>query len=344
MEYYVTIGLLAVSIIGTLIYLFIEKRKHNKKIKQLEIENQQKIENIKNNKEVEIYNTLLLKAQNQVSEELKDQYEKLKNVNSGLLTGRQTLNSLETEIKNKKEFNDSLKKIREEELDRLMQEKEASALAQIDVEVSEWEYSAQEVANLRIKDYKKELEELGKETEKAREALEDWSKKLETANQEILRRRAVEEEQDFYRVQLDEVTLSDLELLNAIRPKLSKIDLLEKLIYDTYIKRPVDEMIKRVLGGRAPCGIYKITRLKTGEIYIGQSTDIKARFQQHAKSAFHCGTISHSTLHTTIERDGIENFTWELLEEVPKAQLHEREKYWISFYNSNVYGLNQKVG
>ena len=101
MEYYVTIGLLAVSIIGTLIYLFIEKRKHNKKIEQLKIDNQQKIENIKNNKEVEIYNTLLLKAQDQVSEELKDQYEKLKNVNSGLLTGRQTLNSLETEIKNK---------------------------------------------------------------------------------------------------------------------------------------------------------------------------------------------------------------------------------------------------
>jgi group I intron endonuclease len=103
-------------------------------------------------------------------------------------------------------------------------------------------------------------------------------------------------------------------------------------------------MIKRVLEGRAPCGIYKITRLKTGEIYIGKSTDIKTRWQQHTKSAFHCGTISHSILHTTIERDGVENFTWELLEEVPKDKLGEREKYWIEFYDSKRYGLNEKAG
>ena len=103
-------------------------------------------------------------------------------------------------------------------------------------------------------------------------------------------------------------------------------------------------MVKRVLAGEAPCGIYKITRLKTGEIYIGQSTDVKARWQQHAKSAYHCGTISHSILHTTIEKDGIENFTWELVEEVPKSELKKREKYWIQFYDTTKYGLNEKVG
>jgi len=37
-------------------------------------------------------------------------------------------------------------------------------------------------------------------------------------------------------------------------------------------------MVKRVLNGEAPSGIYKITRLKTGEIYIGKSTDVKARW------------------------------------------------------------------
>ena len=132
--------------------------------------------------------------------------------------------------------------------------------------------------------------------------------------------------------------------MEEIKPKLSKFDSLDKLIYDIYIKKPTDEMIKRVLEGRAPCGIYKITRLKTGEIYIGKSTDIKTRWQQHTKSAFHCGTISHSILHTTIERDGVENFTWELLEEVPKDKLGEREKYWIEFYDSKRYGLNEKAG
>jgi group I intron endonuclease len=103
-------------------------------------------------------------------------------------------------------------------------------------------------------------------------------------------------------------------------------------------------MIKRVTSGKEISGIYKITRLSTGEIYIGKSTNIVNRWRQHTKSCYHCGTISHSMLHTTMEKDGIENFTWEILEEVPKAQLSEREAYWIKFYDSKNYGLNEREG
>lgn len=34
----------------------------------------------------------------------------------------------------------------------------------------------------------------------------------------------------------------------------------------------------------------------------------------------------------------------ELLEEVEKDKLTEREKYWIDFYNSTTYGLNERRG
>jgi hypothetical protein len=51
-----------------------------------------------------------------------------------------------------------------------------------------------------------------------------------------------------------------------------------KLIYDVYVSKQVQEMVKRVLQGGAPSGIYKITRLKTGEIYIGKSTNVKDRW------------------------------------------------------------------
>lgn len=129
-----------------------------------------------------------------------------------------------------------------------------------------------------------------------------------------------------------------------MRPELTKIDILDKLIYDNYVKKSVDEMEKRVLSGSSPCGIYKITRLETSEIYIGKSTDIRARWQQHAKSCFHCGTISHSSLHSIMEKDGIWNFTWEVLEEVSKDKLTEREKYWINFYDTKKYGLNERAG
>jgi hypothetical protein len=46
------------------------------------------------------------------------------------------------------------------------------------------------------------------------------------------------------------------------------------------------------------------------------------------------GTIAHSILHTTMAKDGLENFTFELVEEVSKDKLTEREKYWIDFYGS----------
>lgn len=174
--------------------------------------------------------------------------------------------------------------------------------------------------------------------------IEDFKKKQQVINEEIMRRRQVEEQTDFYRIVLDESSIDDIQILLSIRQNLKNRENLDKLIYDTYISKPVNEMVKRVLGGRAPSGIYKITRLKTGEIYVGKSTDVKARFQGHAKTAYGVGTIAHSILHTTIKKDGIENFTFELLEEVPKDKLTEREKYWITFYGSKEYGMNMREG
>lgn len=176
------------------------------------------------------------------------------------------------------------------------------------------------------------------------EQLNDYKNRQAAVNEEILRRRQVEEQQDFYRVVLDEAAISDMQILLTIREKLISHENLDKLIYDAYVAKPVLEMTKRVLGGRAPSGIYKITRLKTGEVYIGKSTDIKKRWTEHCKTAYGVGTIAHSILHTTIQRDGIENFTFELLEEVPKDKLTEREKYWITFYGSKEYGLNERIG
>ncbi len=174
--------------------------------------------------------------------------------------------------------------------------------------------------------------------------IEDYKKKQQVINEEILRRRQVEERQDFYRIVLSESAIQDMQILLSIRENLKMRENLDKLIYDAYVAKPAAEMIKRVLNGRAPSGIYKITRIKTGEIYIGKSTDIKKRWGEHTKTAYGVGSIAHSILHTTIRKDGIENFTFELLEEVPKDKLTEREKYWINFYNSKNYGLNEREG
>ena len=174
--------------------------------------------------------------------------------------------------------------------------------------------------------------------------LDEYRKKQQAVNEAILRQRAIDEQQDFYRVCLSEFAIEDIKLLQEIRQKLHTSDNLNKLIYDVYVSKSVQEMVKRVLQGAAPSGIYKITRLKTGEIYIGKSTNVKDRWVQHCKTVYGAGTIAHSILHTTMAKDGIEQFTFELVEEVPKEKLTEREKYWIMFYGSRDYGLNERNG
>lgn len=159
-----------------------------------------------------------------------------------------------------------------------------------------------------------------------------------------MRQRAIDEQQDFYRVCLSQNAIEDVQILQEVRQKLHFSESLNKLIYDAYVSKSVQEMVKRVLQGGAPSGIYKITRLKTGEIYIGKSTNVKDRWVQHCKTVYGAGTIAHSILHTTMAKDGLENFTFELVEEVPKEKLTEREKYWIMFYGSRDYGLNERNG
>ena len=136
----------------------------------------------------------------------------------------------------------------------------------------------------------------------------------------------------------------DITELQIVRQKLKKPEILDKIIYDTYVAKPVLEMVKRVLQNSTCSGIYKITCQETKEIYIGKSTDIKNRWQQHCKTAFNCGTIASSLLHRKMQQYGIENFTFELLETVPKDKLSEREKFYIDFYKTKETGLNERSG
>lgn len=174
--------------------------------------------------------------------------------------------------------------------------------------------------------------------------LDSFRAKQEAINQEILRRRELEEKADFYRVCLSDEAITDITELQIVRRKLKKPEILDKIIYDTYVAKPVLEMVKRVLQNSTCSGIYKITCQETKEIYIGKSTDIKNRWQQHCKAAFNCGTIASSLLHRKMQQYGIENFTFELLEVVPKDKLSERESFYIDFYQSKKVGLNERRG
>lgn len=198
--------------------------------------------------------------------------------------------------------------------------------------------------NARIEQINQETQDAQYQCDIVQKALDALRERREVLNEDIRREKKKIEEQTFFKVNLSPEALSDIQVLREIAPKLNRRIDIDKMIYDTYCVKPVLEMTRRVLNGEQPSGIYKITREKTGEIYIGKSTNVRDRWVQHAKSAYHCGTISHSRLHTIMEEDGIENFTFELLEKVSKDKLTEREKYWTEFYDTKKFGLNERVG
>ena len=248
--------------------------------------------------------------------------------------------SLRRELEQLEEF----KKTNETNIDEYFNLYKEKAQADID----DWIKSAQECAMMVYDEFAQDYEVLKvqkrNELDKISQELEDYKVKRDTINQAILRQKQIEEQKDFYRILITEKDIQDIKLLEDIRPKFEHKEILSKLIFDCYIKRPLQEMEKRVLQDKKISGIYKITYVPTGEAYIGRSQDIKNRWVEHVKSSLNIGTIAHSTFHNVLAQNGLENFTWEVLETAPKEKLNEAEKYWINFYETNKYGYNQKAG
>lgn len=187
-----------------------------------------------------------------------------------------------------------------------------------------------------------QIDSLRVELANTQREVDDFHDKRRLINEAILRERAVKEQEAFYKVCLTENAKEDIQQLRTIMPHLHDSTALYKIIYDLYVARAVKDMEKRVLNNESFSGIYKITG-PDGRIYIGKSTDIKARWQQHCKSAFHTGTISWALIHDEMERVGVDQFTFEVIERAPKEKLNEREKFWIEFYEADKCGYNMRV-
>jgi group I intron endonuclease len=80
------------------------------------------------------------------------------------------------------------------------------------------------------------------------------------------------------------------------------------------------------------CGIYKIENQINQKVYIGQSTNISTRWRRHRSEA---NNLNNSyPLYCAMRKYGLENFSFEIIEECPREKLNEKEKYWISFFKS----------
>ena len=177
-------------------------------------------------------------------------------------------------------------------------------------------------------------------------ALDDYKKKQQAVNEAILRQRAIDEQQDFYRVKLTDDAKQDIKYLVSIIDNIKNSTLLYKLIWSEYIQKPFGTMLKNITGGKEiKCVIYKITNINTQEIYIGKTkADVTKRWTEHIKTSLNIGTVARSKIHDALFKHWDE-FTFEILEVVDdEAKLSQREKYYINFYQSNIYGYNMNSG
>ncbi len=91
-------------------------------------------------------------------------------------------------------------------------------------------------------------------------------------------------------------------------------------------------------------GIYKITNLVNGKVYIGQSRDLRKRLNGH-KNTLNNNTHYNDYLQRSWNKYGEDNFTFEIIEYCDIDMLYERENYWITYYKSYIseYGYNATI-
>lgn len=147
---------------------------------------------------------------------------------------------------------------------------------------------------------------------------------------------------NFYRIILTDFDKDDIIELKSVESKIHNREILAKLIWEVYYSKPYTELTKRVIGNEKVCGIYKITNITNNKSYIGKSTDIANRWKEHIKSSLGIGTIAKSNFHKILRDEGIDAFTWEIIDICTKENYTAREHYWIDFFQTQNYGYNEK--
>lgn len=365
---YSNIIILIISICIIYGYSRFSKAKIRKIEQKLEKENDKKFENEKQklyNREIESFEKTLQLKQKELQENYKQREKEateLYNKNIEIVSLRiKNLQDKERDLKKQKELLENLLKTKQSEFDKELEKykeveliiaKEKIKDEKIALRKEMEEEFSKDRADALLK-FEEEMNMLvarkasvEDECKKIENELKDYKEKQKAINEAILRQRAIDEEQDFYRINLSEEAKNDIQYLLSISKNLKNPTLLHKLIWSEYIQNPFNLMIKRITGGKEnKCVIYKITNINTKEIYIGKTrADVAKRWTEHIKTSLNIGTIAKSNIHKALFNHWDE-FSFEILEKVEDdSKLSQREKYYINFYKSNICGYNMNSG
>ena len=156
------------------------------------------------------------------------------------------------------------------------------------------------------------------------------------------RAEEMKSQQDFYRLQLTEADVHEIEMLRSVEPYLRDKEPLNKVIWKCYYEKPTTDLIGRVIGAGAQTGIYKITEIESGKCYVGQAANVAERWKQHIKRGVGAETPTRNKLYPAMIAAGPENFTFEVVELCDRQLLDEREDYWQDYFKAKEFGYSIK--
>ena len=149
-------------------------------------------------------------------------------------------------------------------------------------------------------------------------------------------------EQDFYRLILSDEDLSEIGRLREVVPYLRDSEPLNKVIWKVYYEKPYTDLIGRVVGTGTHTGIYKITNITNNMCYVGQAANIAERWRQHIKRGIGAETPTRNKLYPAMASFGVENFTFEIIEECDRELLNDKEDYWQDYFHAKDFGYSIK--
>lgn len=117
---------------------------------------------------------------------------------------------------------------------------------------------------------------------------------------------------------------------------------LNKVIWKVYYENPYTDLVGRVLGKKKRTGIYKITNIKNGMCYVGQALDAAERWKQHIRRGIGADSPTRNKLYPAMLSFGVENFTFELIEECAPEELNEKEQFWQNYFKAKEFGYSIK--
>lgn len=180
------------------------------------------------------------------------------------------------------------------------------------------------------------------ELKKVQDELTDLAQKLNSAVEANKRAEEIKQKQDFYRLQLTTIDLDEIKRLREVEPYLREKEPLNKVIWKVYYEKPYTDLIGRVVGTGIHTGIYKITNIENQMCYVGQAVNIADRWKQHIKRGIGAEAPTRNKLYPAMLEVGVENFTFEIVEECDKSKLNEREDYWQEFFHAKDFGYSIK--